>query len=138
MAKEELEIMQKWGRYCSRHGYPYIQPSTSDMDFDGDFVILRNCNGVIARYNTVTGKFTLPKRTERKAEGILYDVALEALIRYHDANPSVYDANGIYAGERIWQQPARDMTRFTCRYVYLNNVNGLVAKYDFRRHCIIC
>ena len=59
-----------------------------------------------------------------------YEVALNALIMFHKRNPNVYDENGNWLGERVWQQPARSMTKVTWKYVYLYNASGLLAKYN--------
>ena len=134
---DNKKILSKWARYCKRHGLIYKQPLTSEMDIDGDFVILQNCNGVLARYNMVTGKFSLPEEVVRKKESAIYDKAMKALIKFHDDNPDVYDEYGRYQGQRLWIQPARELTRITWKYVYFSNINGLLAKYNRRTKEII-
>lgn len=59
-----------------------------------------------------------------------YEVALNALIKFHEENPNVYDGSGYWLGARVWQQPAQAMTKVTWKYVYLYNINGLLAKYN--------
>ena len=59
-----------------------------------------------------------------------FERALKALISFHKRNPSVYDRYGRYVGERMWGQPTRSMTEVTWKYVYLYNINGLLAKYN--------
>lgn len=66
-----------------------------------------------------------------------YDEALEALILYFKENPSVIDNNGVYHGERIWVQPSEALSTIGRKYVYLNNCNGLIAKYNMQTGEII-
>lgn len=65
-----------------------------------------------------------------------YDEALEALILYFKENPSVID-NNVYHGERIWVQPSEALSTIGRKYVYLNNCNGLIAKYNMQTGEII-
>lgn len=66
-----------------------------------------------------------------------YEEALEALMQFHNDNPSVYDEFGRYVGERVWVQPCESQTKVGRKYVYLNNINGLIAKYNMRTGEII-
>lgn len=59
-----------------------------------------------------------------------YKKAMAALKSYHKNNPDVYDANGRWMGTREWVQPCESYTRVTWKYVYLSNINGLIAKYN--------
>lgn len=68
---------------------------------------------------------------------IHFDEALEALILYYKENPSVIDNNGVYCGEREWVQPNEALSTIGKKYVYLNNCNGLIAKYDMQTGEII-
>ena len=66
-----------------------------------------------------------------------FEEALDALIKFHRENPSVYDDFGRYVGERIWVQPCQTDSVIGHKYVYLNNINGLIAKYNMRTGEII-
>lgn len=134
---ENNKILSKWALYCKRHALIYKQPLTSEMDIDGDFVILQNCNGVLARYNMVTGKFSLPEEVVRKKKSAIYDEALKALIAFHKHKPDVYDEFGNYLGTRRWVQPSKFDSVVGRKYVYLNNINGLIAKYDMKKKQIV-
>jgi hypothetical protein len=70
-------------------------------------------------------------------EPLLYEEALNAFIRYHKNHPDVYDDNGRWIGTRIWVQPSRSLSKVTWKYVYLNNINGLLAKYNRQKKEII-
>ena len=61
---------------------------------------------------------------------IKYEEALDALLQFHKENPSVYDEFGRYVGERVWVQPSQWLSWVGRKYVYLNNINGLIAKYN--------
>ena len=67
----------------------------------------------------------------------LYQEAVDALMKYHRENPSVVDCYGRYQGERRWVEPSEALSRITWKYVYLNNTNGLIAKYDIGNHIIV-
>ena len=67
----------------------------------------------------------------------LYDEALDALMKYHRYNPNVKDEYGRVLGVRRWVQPSRSLSRTTWKYVYLNNINGLVAKYEIKNKKIV-
>lgn len=66
-----------------------------------------------------------------------FEEALDALIRFHEENPYVFDELGRFVGIRSWVQPDASMTRVTKRFVYLYNINGQLAKYNRRTHEII-
>ena len=59
-----------------------------------------------------------------------YEMALAALKTFHENNLDVFDANGAWMGERMWIQPSESLTKVTWKYVYLSNINGLIAKYN--------
>lgn len=67
----------------------------------------------------------------------LYQEALNALIKHHRRHPNVVDCNGRYLGERQWVEPSETLSSITWKYVYLNNINGLIAKYDIRKQRIV-
>lgn len=56
--------------------------------------------------------------------------AVKALQKYFKNNPEVYDTNGRWVGVRRWVQPCESDTKTTRRFVYLSNINGLIAKYN--------
>ena len=58
--------------------------------------------------------------------------ALDALHLFFKENPSLYDDGGVYLGERIWIQPSESLSTIGRKYVYLNNCNGLIAKYNMQ------
>ena len=67
----------------------------------------------------------------------LYLEAVKALECYHKNHPSVFDEFGRYQGERIWVQPSEFESEIGRKYVYLRNINGLLAKYDIKKRRII-
>ena len=67
----------------------------------------------------------------------LFKEALDALILYFKNNPSVFDEYGRYIGERRWVQPCEALTTVGRKYVYLNNINGPIAKYNMQTGEII-
>ena len=62
---------------------------------------------------------------------------MDALVNYHRENPGVFDCYGRYQGERRWVEPSKALSRITWKYVYLNNLNGLIAKYDIGNQIIV-
>lgn len=68
---------------------------------------------------------------------VFYEEALDALIKFHKENPSVFDDFGKYVGERIWVQPSQMDSVIGRKYVYLNNINGPIAKYSIKTGEII-
>lgn len=67
----------------------------------------------------------------------LFFEAVEALADFAKRNPSVYDEFGRYQGERLWVQPSECDSVIGRRFVYLNNINGQIAKYDIKKGEII-
>ena len=67
----------------------------------------------------------------------LYLEALKALIAFHKRKPDVYDEFGNYLGRRGWVQPSEFDSVIGRKYVYLNNNNGLIAKYDLKQKKIV-
>ena len=67
----------------------------------------------------------------------LHSEAIEALTQFFKNNPDVYDENGRWVGVRRWVQPCESITKVTWKYVYLSNINGLIAKYNRRTGEII-
>lgn len=67
----------------------------------------------------------------------LYLEALKALIAFHKRKPDVYDEFGNYLGTRRWVQPSEFDSVVGRKYVYLNNINGLIAKYNLQTGEII-
>ncbi len=63
--------------------------------------------------------------------------AVNALLQFHKDNPSVYDEFGRYQGERLWVQPSECDSVIGRKFVYLNNINGQIAKYDIKKGEII-
>lgn len=68
---------------------------------------------------------------------VLFEEALDALIKFHKKNPSVFDDFGKYVGERIWVNPSQMDSVIGRKYVYLNNINGPIAKYNIKTGEII-
>ncbi len=62
----------------------------------------------------------------------IFNEALDALKLFHHDNPSVYDDFGRYVGERTWVQPSEALSVVGRKYVYLNNINGRIAKYNMQ------
>ena len=62
----------------------------------------------------------------------LYLVAVKALLRYHKTHLSTFDGMGVYQGERIWVEPSQSASVVGRKYVYLNNSNGHLAKYNIK------
>lgn len=57
---EEKEIIKKWQKFCKNNGFVETTPSLQWVS--KNVVELYNINGTLAKLNTLTGKFTLPKR----------------------------------------------------------------------------
>lgn len=63
---------------------------------------------------------------------LIYLKAVKALQHYHKTHPSTFDSMGVYQGERIWVEPSQSDTVIGRKYVYLNNANGHLAKYNIK------
>ncbi|MBR0117263.1 MAG: hypothetical protein IJM04_08240 [Prevotella sp.] len=57
---EEKEIIKKWQKFCKNNGIVETPPSLQWVS--KNVVELYNINGTLAKFNTLTGKFTLPNR----------------------------------------------------------------------------
>lgn len=68
---------------------------------------------------------------------LLFIEAIDALRKFHKENPSVYDDFGKYVGERKWVQPSQMDSVIGRKFVYLNNINGPIAKYNIKTGEII-
>ncbi len=60
MEMDEKEIIKKWQKFCKNNGIAETPPSLQVLS--KNVVELYNINGTLAKLNTQTGKFTLPKQ----------------------------------------------------------------------------